>query len=119
MRYTSFPFENNLTFFRKGIDSEVYSSYLLYIAIANRGETLVIEEKQFSLEERDQCVLEILENLAKKTGFRVDLSLWDGRLDQLANGLLYLYVGEEDKEQALAVGFAAIDIARAVKQTTI
>ena len=79
----------------------------------------MIGEEQFSIEERDQCVLEILENLAKKTGFRVDVRLWDGRLDQLAEAMLVLYQGEEDKEQALALGFAAIDIARTVRQTTL
>ena len=45
----------------------------------------------------------------------VDLNFWDGRLDQLAEGLLYLYAGEEDKEQALAIGFAAMDLSKRVR----
>jgi len=77
------------------------------------------DEKQLSIEERDERVREILADLDKKTGLRVDLSLWHWRLDQLADGLLYLYQGEDDKDRALKIGFAAIDIARTVKQTTI
>ena len=77
----------------------------------------MIEEKQFSIEERDERVQEILADLNKKTGFKVDPKLWDGRLMELANGLLYIYQDEEDKDRALKIGFAAIDIARTVKAT--